>query len=229
MKSLTIPHDQNSDPDGNAMLAHACLIERHLNRVRDPHAVSEQLPRDRVPMLLVTARPYAADVRYRSISRPLVELIARSQGPATVTVLRPPTFDRLREHLRERPNHYHILHFDGHGGYGAVAEPPAARWPACCSSHPTAVRTSTSAKCMTRSIAPPAPCARCQLVNLLPVIDSVPCSVCHLPRSCRSRTMPIPDEKGTSFPAMRWPVSRLRGESIVGVERPFVALEPAFR
>ena len=35
-----------------------------------------------------------------------------------MTVLRPPTFESLREHLRERPNHYHIVHFDGHGSYG---------------------------------------------------------------------------------------------------------------
>ena len=38
--------------------------------------------------------------------------------PARVTILRPPTFERLREHLRERPAYYHIVHFDGHGGYG---------------------------------------------------------------------------------------------------------------
>ena len=35
-----------------------------------------------------------------------------------MTVLRPPTFENLREHLGERPNHYHIVHFDGHGSYG---------------------------------------------------------------------------------------------------------------
>jgi hypothetical protein len=37
--------------------------------------------------------------------------------PARVTILRPPTFERLRAHLRERPAYYHIVHFDGHGGY----------------------------------------------------------------------------------------------------------------
>ena len=37
--------------------------------------------------------------------------------PAHVHLLRPPTFDRLREHLGEQPQIYHILHFDGHGGY----------------------------------------------------------------------------------------------------------------
>ena len=75
--------------------------------MRDPHPLADSLPRDRVNILLVTARPYEGDVRFRSISRPLVELIERHRLPAEVTVLRPPTFDALREHLRERPGHYH--------------------------------------------------------------------------------------------------------------------------
>ena len=44
-------------------------------------------------------------------------------APAEVTVLRPPTFARLREHLRERPDYYHIVHFDGHGAYGTPVGP----------------------------------------------------------------------------------------------------------
>src|SRR5579884_2808740 len=38
--------------------------------------------------------------------------------PAHVEVLRPPTFDQLRDHLRAHPGHYHVLHFDGHGTFG---------------------------------------------------------------------------------------------------------------
>ncbi|HEX8198866.1 MAG TPA: CHAT domain-containing protein, partial [Isosphaeraceae bacterium] len=69
-------------------------------------------------ILLVTCRPFAADVPYRSLSRPLVELVIHQNLPAEVTVLRPPTFDRLREHLQyERRDYYHIVHFDGHGAY----------------------------------------------------------------------------------------------------------------
>src|SRR5438105_2255755 len=81
-------------------------VERRLNTVRTPGKIGRRWPKDRVNILLVTARPYAADVRYRSISRPLVELIDKQGLPAQVTVLRPPTFERLQEHLRERPNHY---------------------------------------------------------------------------------------------------------------------------
>jgi CHAT domain-containing protein len=52
-----------------------------------------------------------------------VELIENRKLPASVTLVRPPTFDRLREMLHERPHGYHILHFDGHGAYlpGAAA------------------------------------------------------------------------------------------------------------
>ena len=76
------------------------------------------LPRDRINILLITARPNKDDVDYRSISRPLVDLIRCEKLPASVQVLRPPTVNALRQHLEEKADHYHILHFDGHGGYG---------------------------------------------------------------------------------------------------------------
>ena len=98
-------------------LAQTCQIERRLNDLRDPVSLSDKLPRDQVNILLVTARPYKKDVTYRSISRPLVELIEKHHLPAQVHVLRPPTLDNLREHLRTHRNFYHILHFDGHGAY----------------------------------------------------------------------------------------------------------------
>ncbi len=99
------------------VLGQTCQFERRLEKVSDPQPLSDRLPTDRVNILLLTARPFEGDVRYRSMSRPLVELIDKHKLPAKVTVLRPPTLDRLREHLRERPDVYHILHFDGHGSY----------------------------------------------------------------------------------------------------------------
>ncbi|WP_437915897.1 CHAT domain-containing protein [Sorangium sp. So ce302] len=90
---------------------------------QDPPTVPAELPRDRVNILLVIAWPYEADVQFRSIARPLVELTEKQGLPARVHVLRPPTLDRLREHLRERPNHYHVVHFDGHGSYGPREAP----------------------------------------------------------------------------------------------------------
>jgi tetratricopeptide (TPR) repeat protein len=120
------PWEALVDPQ-TGFLAHVSAIERRLNTVRDPNPLSDALPRDRINILLVTARPYERDVRYRSISRPLVELVRREGLRAHVHLLRPPTFDRLREHLQERPGFYHVLHFDGHGAYGP-AQAGAGAW-----------------------------------------------------------------------------------------------------
>ncbi|MCP4109381.1 MAG: CHAT domain-containing protein [Desulfobacteraceae bacterium] len=105
------------DPKAN-YLAHNCQIERRLDSAPPPAPFPENLPKDRVNILLVTARPFENDVQYRSVSRLLVELIQKRNLPARVHVLRPPTFDALRSHLRDNPDFYHILHFDGHGAYG---------------------------------------------------------------------------------------------------------------
>lgn len=115
---LAWPWEALRDPMAGT-LAHLCQIERRVDTVRDPAPVPETLPDARINVLLVTARPLARDVPYLSVARPLVEGITRESLPARVTLLRPPTFARLREHLRERPGYYHILHFDGHGQYGA--------------------------------------------------------------------------------------------------------------
>lgn len=103
-------------------LAHHCRIERCLNRIHDPCPLPEGLPHDRIGILLVTARPYTDDIDYRSISRLLVSLIAERGLPAKVTLLRPPTLERLRQELANNPNIYHIVHFDGHGGFGKIGQ-----------------------------------------------------------------------------------------------------------
>ncbi len=115
---LAWPWEALRDPKAS-VLAHAGSIERRLNVVLDPAPVPAGLPADRVNILLVIARPKEGDVKYRSISRSLVELIEAKNLPAYVHVLRPPTFDGLRQHLRERPGYYHLVHFDGHGSYGS--------------------------------------------------------------------------------------------------------------
>jgi len=115
---LAWPWEALRDPE-LGYLAHTCQIERRLNKLRDPQPLPASLPRSRVNILLVVARPYRRDVGYRSIARPLVELIERQKLPAYVHLLRPPTFDQLRQHLGARPGYYHILHFDGHGAYSS--------------------------------------------------------------------------------------------------------------
>jgi hypothetical protein len=72
------PWEAVRDPRGDA-LAQTCQIERRLDNVRDPYDPSDKLPKDRINILLVTARPYKGDVRYRSLSRPLVEMVERKK------------------------------------------------------------------------------------------------------------------------------------------------------
>lgn len=97
---LSWPWEALRDPRvGN--LAQHCRIERQLDSAGDPLPLLQNLSREHVNILLVTARPYRNDVAYRSISRPLVELIQSERLPASVKVLRPPTFDELRRELRK--------------------------------------------------------------------------------------------------------------------------------
>jgi hypothetical protein len=120
--TLSWPWEALRDPRLETPLALACHMERRLSEIMDAPPVSPNLPNDRVNILLVVARPYVnEDVRYRSIARSLVELIAR-QLPACVDLLRPPTFAQLREHLHQYPGRYHILHFDGHGTLSGSSE-----------------------------------------------------------------------------------------------------------
>lgn len=116
---LSWPWEALSDPQVGD-LAHLYRIERQLDTAPEPLPLPENLPDDRVCILLITARPYQNDIAYRSITRPLVELIQEEQLPVEVKLLRPPTFEQLRRELQTHPGRYHIVHFDGHGGFGQV-------------------------------------------------------------------------------------------------------------
>jgi len=55
-----------------------------------------------INVLLVTARPYGKrDVGYRTISRPLVEILRQANMPVRVEILRPGTYKALENHLRQ--------------------------------------------------------------------------------------------------------------------------------
>ncbi len=56
------PWEALRDPETDD-LALGCQIERRLNQIADPLPLAEHMPTDRVNILLVTARPYAHDVR----------------------------------------------------------------------------------------------------------------------------------------------------------------------
>ncbi|MGK7930055.1 MAG: tetratricopeptide repeat protein [Microcystaceae cyanobacterium] len=71
-----------------------------------------------INLLVVTARPNEdKDVAYRTISRPLIELIDEGNLRINAEILRPGTYESLVRHLEEKGNQaYHIVHFDLHGG-----------------------------------------------------------------------------------------------------------------
>ena len=107
-------------------LALRCCIDRQLSCVGDPPPLPAAPPRDAIHILYVIPRPYGEnDVSYNVLASSLVRYIGENNLPVTVDVLRPPSFDRLRKVLHDRPNYYNIVHFDGHGGYGAVVDTPA--------------------------------------------------------------------------------------------------------
>ncbi|MCW5199085.1 hypothetical protein VU06_05040, partial [Desulfobulbus sp. F3] len=119
---LAWPWEALHDPE-TGTLAHHCRIERQINKnLNDPLPLPENLPKDRINILLVIARPGGdSDVGFHALSRPLVELTRdEQQMPVHIDVLRPPTFDQLRQQLRAKPSFYHIVHFDGHGGYATA-------------------------------------------------------------------------------------------------------------
>jgi tetratricopeptide (TPR) repeat protein len=119
--TLSWPWEALCDPQMGE-LAQRAQVERCLDcPLPKPRPLSEELPKDRISILLVTARPYNVEAQFRSISSPLVELIESGRLPATVHLLRPPTLDNLREHLAAHPHTYHVLHFDGHGSYQEAA------------------------------------------------------------------------------------------------------------
>lgn len=105
----------------DAYLAMRCCIDRQLSDIADPLPLPNSLAQDAIHILYVIPRPYGdKDINYHALSKSLIDYISQNHLPVTVDVLRPPTFARLQRVLDEHPGYYHIVHFDGHGGYGAV-------------------------------------------------------------------------------------------------------------
>src|SRR5207248_486536 len=96
-----------------------------------PHA-----PDDKLRILLVIARPYGGrDVPYRTVTRPVMELLQRPQvrGRIEVEVLRPPTFSQFVQAVsRTREGgkpYFDVVHFDGHGDFALVSAGAGANEP----------------------------------------------------------------------------------------------------
>lgn len=84
--------------------------------------VHKPQPADKVRILLVICRPGGgADVPFRSVSGYMLKgLTDAARERFELDVLRPPTFEQLSKTLRNAKANgkpYHIVHFDGHGGY----------------------------------------------------------------------------------------------------------------
>jgi hypothetical protein len=74
-----------------------------------------------VRILLVISRPGGGDdVPFRSVASRLIAALGTSTDRYQLDVLRPATFARLSQVLRQahlRGEPYHVVHFDGHGAY----------------------------------------------------------------------------------------------------------------
>lgn len=68
-------------------------------------------------LLMVVARPdWENDVNYRTITRPIIDLIDTARLRVEPYILRPGTYEQLLRHLDDKPaGFYHIIHFDTHG------------------------------------------------------------------------------------------------------------------
>ena len=106
-------------------LALRCCIDRQLSSIDDPPPLLNTSAQNAIHILYVIPRPYGEnDVSYNVLANSLVEYISQNHLPVTIDILRPPTFDQLRKVLYDNPGYYHIVHFDGHGGYGTVINTP---------------------------------------------------------------------------------------------------------
>lgn len=69
-------------------------------------------------ILMAICRPDGPDdVPFQSVARSLLERFRPHRDRVRLDILRPPTFEQLARVLGDRPGFYHVLHFDGHGGF----------------------------------------------------------------------------------------------------------------
>ncbi|MEA5580283.1 tetratricopeptide repeat protein [Nodularia harveyana UHCC-0300] len=104
------------DPDLSRPLAVDCVMLRKNVKPAPPVSANVQTSAV-INLLVVVARPdEERDVGYRTISRPLLELIDNSNLRVNVELLRPGTYESLSKHLQEKgAGFYHIVHLDMHG------------------------------------------------------------------------------------------------------------------
>ena len=109
------------ESETNGCLALKCNVERQLYKIADARPPAGALPKDQLNILYIIARRFGVnDVGFQILAKPLINFAfaGNESWPVHIDLLRPPTFDQLLTVLREKPGFYHIVHFDGHGGYG---------------------------------------------------------------------------------------------------------------
>src|ERR1017187_5730104 len=116
--ATALPWELLRDPDADVPLA---LRARAFVRATHDAVARPKLPPSAggpIRVLLVICRPRGRDdVPFRSVARRMLEGL-RGSDAVRLTVLRPPTFERLGHVLREAQaagEPYHLVHFDGHG------------------------------------------------------------------------------------------------------------------
>ena len=121
--ALSLPWELLHDEQGFLALRsqHPVSIVRRFSQRELPALPTPFEPPLRI--LLVTARPDDAGfVDPRGIARELLEAVYEhiEEGTMALEFLRPPTLQALRERLSDtRRPPIHVLHFDGHGAFGA--------------------------------------------------------------------------------------------------------------
>jgi tetratricopeptide (TPR) repeat protein len=104
------------DPDLNEPFVACGTILYRKNSVMIPIETRIE-PSPYINQLIVTAQPDEEDdVNYRTIQRPLINVIKNAKLKVKPHILRPGTYRSFTEHLKKTPKgFYHIIHFDLHG------------------------------------------------------------------------------------------------------------------
>ena len=121
-EATTIPWELIRDPktDTPLPLRARSFVHTHPQAAQVPNIPETDAGSIRI--LLVICRPGGRDdVPFRSVASRLVKGLSEDTRPLfQLDVLRPPTFEQLGRTLRRAKANgkpYHIVHFDGHGGY----------------------------------------------------------------------------------------------------------------
>lgn len=119
-RALDIPWECMVDPDTDQILSLAAgAFVRTYPELSAPARISSAA-NENIRILLAICRPGGKkDVGYRAVARHIVDQF-RTTPSVDIDVLRPPTFARLASVLQmasEDGRPYHIVHFDGHGGW----------------------------------------------------------------------------------------------------------------